>query len=193
VQDAPREALAGLIYGLPVVSPARLPPGLVGGDGLQKPSVFISASELKMIALVETRTWVGSVGAIRIGVSAIPGRVVTLLRIEGDEPAALRDALEGWPGSLTSGASLLAEIESGEPMILEGGSVRAVGRFEELGASAVTWNDEIIERLDLTALYRWIEKQVWERSALVGPHGASIATPSSQDLAPRKGKEVGLS
>ncbi|MFO0613283.1 MAG: hypothetical protein U0414_11870 [Polyangiaceae bacterium] len=137
------------------------------------PRVFVSAAELKMLALVDVRAWVGEIGGtparaedarfspasdrgIRIGVASIQGRLSTLLRIGA---------------RTTTAPALVCEIESGETVLIEGGQVEATGRFP-LRGSGVSWEGQVVSILDVNALYRWVEASVWERSALT-------AAPSS--------------
>jgi hypothetical protein len=138
--------VAGVIYGLP------------------DRAVFISAEECKTVVMLHTRSWVSEVEGIRIGLGALPGRVVTLLSFSSD----------GRSHDSTSSGALLCETESGEALLLEGGRIEEVGRFSAEEKGAVRWRGALVDRLDVSTFYRGIEKQVWERSALIGPHGARI-------------------
>lgn len=113
--------------------------------------VFIAATQLRSVARVDVRTWVGGLDEIRIGVGSVHGRVSTLLGLGGPSSA--------------SDPALVCEIESGETVLLEGGVVEHAGRLTPSGRG-VEWEGSEAPTLDVNALYRWIEASVWERSAL---------------------------
>jgi hypothetical protein len=204
------EPVAGLIYGLPRLevgpsvkrtepasdaerSPESILPPALSHEGAAKHDVFVSASELTMIVVPQTRAWVGEVGRVRIGVGSVAGRVLTLLSL-GDAGAGEASAAPGTHvNTSTIGSALLCETETGEPLLIEGGVVRAVGSFSEAEGGSVLWSGELVARLPITELVRWIEKQVWERSALVGPHGARIARRDNVSLGSMGNKGGGLS
>lgn len=124
-------------------------------------TVFLSAADVKMVAVVDVRAWVGDIGHVRIGVAAIQGRVSTLLRLGRDlQQTAAKTAL-------------VCELESGDTVLLEGGAVERTGRFSSFvgPSAAVSWRGVDIPILDVNALYRWIEASVWERSALTRERG----------------------
>jgi hypothetical protein len=183
-----RETAAGLVYGLPVLATdgagASLPPALIGPDGAALRRVFFAAPELQSIVVPEQRAWVAELQGIRIGVGAIAGRALTLLGLGRGDPCdgpAERGAL---PDGSSIGAALLAETETGESVLVEGGAIRAVGRFPAIeDGRAISWSNERVVHLSITELVRWIEKHVWERSALVGPHGARIARREERSAA----------
>ncbi len=125
--------------------------------------MFLSATDVKMFAVVDVRAWVGEIGHVRIGVAAIQGRVSTLLRL-GDDLS----------GPSVAKPALVCEIDSGDTVLLEGGAVERTGRFPApLGglSGSVSWAGSEIPILDVSALYRWIEASVWERSALTKERG----------------------
>lgn len=113
--------------------------------------LFITATQLRSLARVDVRKWVGEFGDIRIGVGSVHGRVSTLLGLG--------------PAANASDPALVCEIESGETVLVEGGTVEHTGRLPPSGRG-VEWAGRDIATLDVNALYRWVEASVWERSAL---------------------------
>ena len=106
--------------------------------------MFLSAADVKMLAVVDVRAWVGEIGHVRIGVAAIQGRVSTLLRLGRDlQPTVAKPAL-------------VCELESGDTVLLEGGAVERTGRFPVSAgpAPAVSWGGVEIPVLDVNALYQ---------------------------------------
>lgn len=124
--------------------------------------MFLSAADVKMLAVVDVRAWVGEIGHVRIGVAAIQGRVSTLLQLGRDlQPTVAKPAL-------------VCELESGDTVVLEGGSVERTGRFPSSfgrDGAAIAFAGSELPILDVNALYRWIEASVWERSALTRERG----------------------
>jgi hypothetical protein len=145
-----RDTVAGIVYVLPSLREARELAPVLSTDGAKR---FVAASDVEMLVLVEKRSWVAEVGGVSVGVGTVHGRVLTLLRIGTD-----RGSVSG-----SDGAALLCRTDSGETFLIEGGSVDKVDRFFSDGDTCITWEGERIERLDVTALYRWLEKHLWER------------------------------
>jgi len=134
----------GIVYSLPVVPASGVIGALTEGRNSRR---FIAASDLERFVQIEKRGYVAEVFGVTVGVGAIHGRVLTLLRI----------------GSGNVGPALLCRAESGERFLIEGGHVESVDRFFEEENACITWQGESIAKLDVTALYRSVEKQLWER------------------------------
>lgn len=159
---------SGAIYVIGVAAHRAISAGRVGGrrvlstakrEHTQEPApVFISTTELRSLARVDVRVWVGELDDIRIGVGSIGGRVSTLLRL-GD-------------GARPTDPALVCELESGETVLLEGGAVAHAGRVPAT-RHGVLWDEKEASILDVNALYRWVEASVWERSALRTSDAAS--------------------
>lgn len=160
-----RERVACLVYGLPVLEGA-LAPTLAPSQGTSPLLRFVTATDVKMIVLVEKRSNIADTGDVAIGVGSVHGRILSLITLLGTPHPAMNEPLS--PGAL------LCETDGGQPFLLDGGAVRGVGMFPRIDEATILFEGERVGRLDTTAFYRAIEQRVWERSALVGAHGARI-------------------
>ena len=163
--------MACLVYGLPDFEGA-LTPLLAPIEGTSSRLRFISATDVKMLVLIERRSTIAETAGVAIGVGSVHGRILSVITLMGTLDAA--------EGHLASPGALLCETDGGQPFLLDGGAVRGVGSFPATDDETILFEGERVGRLDATAFYRAIEKRVWERSALVGPHGTRIVSSEKE-------------
>ena len=145
---------AGLVLGIHEVDESPMRASLLLG-----PCLFLSASEARVIVELRAHTMVDRALGIGIGVAAVLGQLSTLLDLDPDPSRS-----HGEPKSVALG--VFCEIESGEGILLVGGSVLATGLFPMAGDQAIAFQSERIEIFSVASFYRKIETSIWERRAL---------------------------
>lgn len=145
---------AGLVLGIREVEQTPQRASLLLG-----PRLFLGANEARVIVELRAHTMVDRALGVGIGVAAVLGQLATLLHLDPD-PSRSHDE----PKSIALG--VFCEIESGEGILLVGGSVLATGLFPMADDQAISFQSERIEIFSVASFYRKIETSIWERRAL---------------------------
>lgn len=161
------EKRAGLVLSTASGAGEARPSAWVGG-----PRVFVDAREARAVVELGARTLVAQALGVGVGVAAVGSQLVTLLDLDvggdADRPRV----------------GVLAEIESGESVLLVGGPVLATGLFDRASeGDGIVFEGSDVRPLSIALVYRKVEARVWETRALAS-QGRPPASRRSEGRTP---------
>lgn len=132
--------------------------------------VFVSAGEARAVVEIGARTVVDRALGVGVGVAALGGQLLTLLDLDPPGPDDVRPS---------SRVGVLAEIESGESVIVAAGPVVATGNFSSAKeGEGVVFEGNDVPLLSFALLYRKVEARIWEGRALASQARAPVSRRS---------------